>query len=124
MKTILVVDDSPVVRRLVRGIVGSLGFDVDEAADGESALGMIREGLSPVAILVDVDMPGMGGIEFVRILRGGRYRRKTPVIVCSHHASASMIENAVRAGADDYVMKPFDAAIIGSKLAAVGATVS
>jgi two-component system, chemotaxis family, chemotaxis protein CheY len=120
MKKILVVDDSDTIRRAIRRIVEPMGFGVQEAADGAQAL-HVCEGNPPLAaILLDIDMPEMDGIQFLRALRGNAVLRQPPVVMCTTHCSLERIVEAMDAGADEYVMKPFDAEIIASKLAGIG----
>ena len=119
MKSCLIVDDSRVVRKVASRIIQDLSFSVREAADGAAALEACREDM-PDAILLDWSMPVMNGLDFLRALRreqGG----KTPIVVfCSTENDADHIGEAVRSGANEFIMKPFDADIIESKFAEVG----
>ena len=119
MKSCLLVDDSKVIRSLARKIVEEFSFEVSEAADGRQALDACREAL-PDAILLDWNMPVMDGYEFLRELRklpdGGR-----PIVIfCTTVNDLQHIEQAISAGANEYVMKPFDSDILRSKFAQVG----
>lgn len=120
MKKILVVDDSAAIRTAIRRILEPLGYTVDEAEDGASALHYCREWGTVDAILLDVDMPVMDGISFLRALRGSPALPQPPVVMCTTHASLDKISEAIEAGADEYIMKPFSAEIVGGKLAEVG----
>jgi two-component system chemotaxis response regulator CheY len=120
VKTCLVVDDSRVVRRVARGILEALGFQVDEAADGAQALGLCRTRM-PQAVLLDWRMPVMSGPEFVRRLRAEPGGDAPKVIFCSGETRLAHIREALEAGADEFIMKPFDAEIVQGKLAAAGA---
>jgi two-component system chemotaxis response regulator CheY len=106
-KTCLIVDDSRIIRKVARRIVEGLGFEVDEAGDGAEALTFCA-GVMPEVILLDWNMPVMDGLTFLgrlRALPGG----DTPkVLFCTIETRADRIAEAVDAGADDYVMKPFD----------------
>jgi len=119
MKHCLIVDDSRVVRTVAGRIVKDLSFEVSEAGDGAEALRQCREQM-PDAILLDWNMPTMNGLDFLRALRredGG----KGPVVVfCTNENDAEHISEAIRSGADEYIMKPFDAEIVESKFAEVG----
>jgi two-component system chemotaxis response regulator CheY len=119
VKTCLVVDDSRVVRKVARRILEDLGFEVAEASDGDEAMAWC-EAMMPQAILLDWRMPGMDGLEFVRRLRlhpnGGAPR----VVFCSAENEIEQIREALDAGADEYVMKPFDSDILAGKLAWLG----
>lgn len=119
MKTCLVVDDSRVIRKVARRILEELGFEVAEAADGAEALAWCRV-VMPDAILVDWQMPVMGGMDFLRRLRlepGGQAPR---VVFCSVENDIDRIREAIDGGADEYIMKPFDGEIMAFKLAAAG----
>lgn len=119
MKTCLVVDDSRVVRSIARKILEELAFSVSEAADGVQASEACQKDM-PVAILLDWNMPVMDGLEFLKHLRqmaGG----DTPVVIfCTTENDISHIQRAMEAGANEYIMKPFDKEIIQSKLAQTG----
>ena len=119
MKSCLVVDDSKVIRTVARQIVQGFHFDIIEAADGEEALAA-REREMPDAILLDWNMPVMNGIDFLKNLRvaeGGA----TPVVVfCTTENNLDRVREAMEAGANEYIMKPFDAGIIEAKFAQVG----
>jgi two-component system chemotaxis response regulator CheY len=120
LKTCLVVDDSRVIRKVARRILEELGYDVAEAADGAEALAWCRA-MMPDAILLDWNMPVMGGLEFIRRLRlepGGSIPK---VVFCSVENELERIREALDAGADEFVMKPFDGEILGGKLALAGA---
>lgn len=119
MKTCLVVDDSRVIRKVARKIVESLGFACEEAGDGQEALAQCRKHM-PDAILLDWNMPVMNGLEFLIALRAEENGKKPVVIFCTTENDMSNITQALRAGADEYVMKPFDGEIIESKFAEVG----
>lgn len=119
MTSCLVVDDSPTVRRVIRRIVTELGFAAVEAADGRAALAACRARL-PDLVVLDWNMPEMDGMSFLRALRrlpdGGR-----PVVIfCTTVNDLPHIEQALDAGADEYIMKPFDEDILKHKLAQTG----
>ena len=115
-RTCLVVDDSRVVRKVGRGIVEALGFTVIEAENGEEALSRCKASM-PDLILTDWDMPVMTGIEFVRSLRALPGSNAAKVIFCTSKGQAQDIHDGIAAGADDYVLKPFDEATLKAKLA-------
>lgn len=119
MKTCLVVDDSRVIRKVARRILEDIGFEIAEASDGMEALAWCRASM-PDAILLDWNMPVMSGIEFLRHLRQEPGGEKPTVVFCTVEADVSHIREALDAGADEYIMKPFDGDIITSKLAEVG----
>ena len=119
MPDCLVVDDSRVVRRVARGMLERLGFMVREAADGAEALRACRAG-RPDLILLDRNMPVMDGIEFLKRLRDTYGSSEPTVVMCTTEAAQDRIMEGLEAGADEYVMKPFDEAILMDKLSMVG----
>ena len=119
-RTCLIVDDSRIIRKVARRIVEGLGFEVDEAADGSEALSFCA-GLMPEIILLDWSMPVMDGLTFLRRLRTLPGGTAPKVLFCTIETRAERIAEALSAGADDYVMKPFDGEILQSKFAGVGA---
>lgn len=119
MKTCLIVDDSRVIRKVSRRILEDLGFEVAEASDGVEAMAWCSA-LMPDAILLDWLMPVMDGLEFVRRLRAEPGGDAPSVIFCSGETDIERIREALDAGADEYIMKPFDGAIVAGKLDALG----
>ncbi|MEO1101849.1 MAG: response regulator [Pseudomonadota bacterium] len=119
MKRCLIVDDSRVVRKVASRIVTDLKFDVIEASDGAEALDHCRNTM-PDAVLLDWNMPVMNGLDFLRALRREADGDKPVVVFCSTENDAEHIGEAVRFGANEFIMKPFDADIIESKFAEVG----
>lgn len=115
----LVVDDSKVVRKLERRIMESLGFTVTEAEDGVDALNQCQ-GVKPDLILLDWHMPNMNGLEFLQALRALPGGDAPKVIFCTTESDMNHIMQALSSGANEYVMKPFDADIIKGKLEQVG----
>ncbi|WP_374308310.1 PleD family two-component system response regulator [Dongia sp.] len=119
MKSCLVVDDSKVVRMVARKILEGLNFQIVEAENGKLAMDECAKEM-PDAILLDWNMPVMSGIEFLRLLRkmdGGQ----TPIVVfCTTENDIQHIQEAITAGANEYIMKPFDSEIIESKFSQVG----
>ncbi len=118
-KRCLVVDDSRVIRKVARRILEDLGFEVEEAEDGQVALDMCKRRM-PDAVLLDWNMPVMSGIEFLRNLRETDEGKEPVVIFCTTENDLKHIEEAVGAGANEYIMKPFDSEIIESKLVQTG----
>jgi len=121
MKRCLIVDDSRVVRKVARRIVEDLNFTADEAADGQQALESCRSAM-PDAVLLDWNMPVMNGIDFLRALRREPGGDSPKVVFCTTENDLSHIAEAMRSGADEYIMKPFDSEIIESKFGEVGLT--
>jgi len=113
------VDDSRVIRMVARKIFEQLAFDVLEATDGAAALEVCRGGM-PDAILLDWNMPVMTGIEFLRSLRRMQGGNAPVVVLCTTENDVAHISEALEAGANEYIMKPFDSDIIQAKFAQVG----
>lgn len=114
-KTCLIVDDSRIIRKVARRIVEGLGFEVDEAADGAEALAYCNGSL-PDVVLLDWSMPVMDGLTFMTRMRALPGGERPKVLFCTVETRAERIREALDAGADDYVMKPFDGDILSSKL--------
>lgn len=119
MPSCLIVDDSKVVRKLERRIMEELGFAIDEAEDGQQAVTYCN-GTMPDLILLDWHMPVMNGLEFIKALRAMPNGTSPKVIFCTTESDMNNIMQALSSGADEYVMKPFDADIIRGKLQQIG----
>jgi two-component system chemotaxis response regulator CheY len=119
MKYCLVVDDSRVIRKVACRILAALAFETEEAPDGAVALQVCRRKM-PDVILLDWHMPNMDGIAFLRTLRGERDGSRPVVVFCTTENDVPHITEALGAGADEYIMKPFDRGIIEAKFAEVG----
>ncbi len=118
-RSVLIVDDSRVVRRIARRILEESGFAVREAEHGGLALEACRAEM-PQAVLLDWNMPVMNGIEFLRALRH-EFGPEHPIVVfCTTENEIGFVEQAIEAGAQEYIMKPFDEAILRGKLEQVG----
>jgi two-component system chemotaxis response regulator CheY len=119
MKSCMVVDDSRVVRSVARQILEGLDFTVSEAENGRAALDACQRAM-PDCILLDWNMPVMTGIEFLEALRKMEGANQPKVIFCSRHNEMKYIVQALEAGADEYIMKPFDGDILKFKLGRAG----
>jgi two-component system chemotaxis response regulator CheY len=119
MKTCLVVDDSKVIRKVARHILETLNFQVREAGDGREALDACLE-TAPDVILLDWNMPVMSGMDFLRALKDSDIPQRPKVVFCTTENGMAYIRAAIEAGADEYVMKPFDRETLESKLQIVG----
>jgi two-component system chemotaxis response regulator CheY len=119
MKHCLVVDDSAVIRKVARRILEGLAMRVTEAEDGQQALLACKQKM-PDGVLLDWNMPVMDGYDFLRDLRqlpGGKVPK---VVFCTTENDIAHIARAMHAGADEYIMKPFDSEILASKFQQVG----
>jgi len=119
MKTCLVVDDSRVIRKVACRILKDLAFETLEAENGADALMTCRRQM-PDVILLDWSMPQRTGLDFLKALRSETRGNHPVVVLCTTENDTARITEALDAGADEYVVKPFDRAILEAKLAEVG----
>jgi two-component system, chemotaxis family, chemotaxis protein CheY len=119
MKTCLVVDDSSVIRKVARRILEGLDFKIIEAEDGQQALEQCR-GALPDAVLLDWNMPVMDGYDFLKALRRLPGGDGPKVVFCTTENDVAHIARALSAGANEYIMKPFDKEIVEAKFQEVG----
>jgi two-component system, chemotaxis family, chemotaxis protein CheY len=115
----LIVDDSRFVRSLLRGMLEQRGIACDEAADGRAALDLLHGDLTFELALVDWNMPVMDGLEMLRQLRAEGFS-DLKVMMVTTEAENDYIIRALEAGADEYLMKPFDDTALDEKLAMLG----
>jgi two-component system, chemotaxis family, chemotaxis protein CheY len=115
----LVVDDSAVIRKVARRILEGMDFTIMEAEDGSKALDVCSVHM-PDAILLDWNMPVMDGYEFLKSLRKVENGNKPKVVFCTTENDVAHIARAMHAGADEYIMKPFDKDILTSKFREIG----
>jgi two-component system chemotaxis response regulator CheY len=119
LKHCLVVDDSRVIRKIACRILEHLRFAVEEADTSASALDACRTRM-PDAILLDGQLPPKGGVEFLRSLRREQGGIRPVVLLCTTDNDIRRIADAMGAGANEYIMKPFDRATLEHKLKQVG----
>jgi len=119
MKTCLVVDDSSVIRKVARRILEGLDFQIMEAENGEEAIETCKRQL-PDAILLDWNMPKMDGYDFLRVLRRLPGGDRPKVVFRTTENDVAHIARALHAGANEYIMKPFDKDIVQAKFEEVG----
>ena len=113
---ILVVDDFPTMRRIVRTLLKELGFsNVEEAEDGREALAKLREGQFDL-VVSDWNMPNLDGLEMLKQIRADDALKHLPVLMVTAEAKKENIIAAAKAGASGYVVKPFTAATLEEKL--------
>ena len=104
---------------VARKILQELGFETEEAADGQQAVDACKRQM-PEAVLLDWNMPVMDGIEFLKTLRAMPGGTGPIVVFCTTENDIKHIQEAIEAGANEYIMKPFDNEIIQSKFSQVG----
>lgn len=119
MTSCLIVDDSPTIRKITRRIMEDLQFECSEAEDGQEACDACQ-GSMPDIIILDWNMPVMSGIDFLLHLRAMSGGDHPKVLFCTTENGLDFIQNGLAAGADEYIMKPFDKFIMESKLAQLG----
>jgi two-component system, chemotaxis family, chemotaxis protein CheY len=116
----LVVDDSRAMRTVLARIVRELGFEVVEAANGRDALERLGAGLRPRLVLVDWNMPQMGGLEFVQAVRRDPAHVDSRLMMVTTEIESTQVLRALEAGADEYLMKPFTREALVEKLEILG----
>ncbi len=116
----LIVDDSRSIRSYVRQLLEKQGLECIEAEDGQRALTAMQQCGSCDLALVDVNMPVMDGLECVKAMRGNPETKSMKIMMVTSEADHALIEAALEAGADEYLMKPFDAAALLCKLQMIG----
>ncbi len=116
MKVFLVLDDSPVIRKVTSRILTDLGFTVVEASDGVEALEMCHHNI-PDAMFVDWLLPTMMGLEFIEEFRKLENSASTRILYCTSELVIPEMTRAKRAGAHGFMMKPFNREILTHKIA-------
>lgn len=116
----LVIDDSRAMRMILRRVLEPAGFAVAEAADAEQGLVALAAGPLPDVVLVDWNMPGMGGLAFVQQVRRTPAYRAVTVMLVTTESEHGQIVRALAAGAHEYLIKPFTADAVLDKLALLG----
>jgi two-component system chemotaxis response regulator CheY len=107
-----------VIRKVARRILEELRFDIEEAADGQQALDACDRNM-PDVVLLDWNMPVMDGLEFLKAVRSREGVEQPIVVFCTTENDMSHIRTAIEAGANEYIMKPFDREIIEAKFSQV-----
>ena len=121
MPSAMVVDDSRVMRMILKSLLNKLGYEVETAGNGAEALEVLeRLGAEPELVLVDWNMPVMNGLEFIRRVRAEKRFRPISLMMVTTETEAGQVVCALAAGANEYVMKPFTEEIITDKLRLLG----
>lgn len=107
MRKVLVVDDSPTIRRQVGAALRDDGFDVVEAGDGTEGAVRVHEDPDIEMVILDVNMPIMGGLEMLEKIRQDSRHATLPVVMLTTEVEVDMIERAKQAGAKGWIVKPF-----------------
>jgi two-component system chemotaxis response regulator CheY len=116
----LVVDDSRAIRSVLRRMLGEIGLDTDEAGDGRQALAVLERIPAPDVVLVDWNMPEMDGLALVQALRAVPEYDAVPLIMVTTESEVERVIQALEAGANEYLMKPFTKEGLLSKLELLG----
>lgn len=111
MTRILLIDDSPTSRAVLKVYLSGLSYELLEAADGETGLKLAHQ-MRPAVILLDLKMPGMDGLSFCRALRSDPLLRPIPVILISGSKSTPLAQEAVRIGARTFLTKPINDGVL------------
>ena len=116
--SVLIVDDSPVMRGFIRRVIHLTGLEVAtylEASDGRAALSLLRQ--QPVdLVLTDINMPGMNGEELLRQMKFEGFLKKIPTLVVSTDATEQRVKKMLELGARGYVTKPFSPEVLKQRL--------
>ena len=115
----IIVDDSRFMRGYIRGLLEEKGIECAEAADGQAGLEQLRAGVPFDLALLDWNMPNMNGLEMLRNMRAEGFG-ETKVLMVTTEGENNYIVSALEAGADEYLMKPFDAEALDQKLILLG----
>ncbi len=113
---ILTVDDSRMIRVIIKNTIKSLGFDVVEAANADIALEVIEENQDINLILLDWNMPGMNGYELLKILKKDERFKNIPVMMVTTEGERKNVVKAIQAGAENYLTKPFTPEDLSTKV--------
>lgn len=118
----LIVDDSRVMRKLLGSLLTQCGFTITEAGNGLEGLERLKAGSLPQLALVDWNMPEMTGLEMIRVVRTHREWDALRILMVTSETSPDQMDEALAAGADEYLMKPFTSDSLRSKLELMGIT--
>lgn len=116
----LIIEDSRAMRSILAGILGDTGIEVDLAADAEEALEILDTGGDFEFALVDWNLPAMSGLDLVRVIRELPDHAGMRLMMVTTETQLSRVQEALEAGADEYIMKPFDKEMLLEKLALLG----
>lgn len=120
----LLIDDSRAIRSIIRKILAEMGFEVSEACHGLEALDRLEEVDKTDLVLVDWNMPVMNGIDFVRAVRADRAYDDMQLMMVTTESGIEQMVEALEAGADEYVMKPFTKDVLQEKIGLLGVSPS
>ncbi len=114
---ILLVDDSATMRRIQKTQLGDLGtYEIIEAVDGEDALAQLQSNMPVDVILLDWNMPVMDGLTFLKAVRNNPEYKEVKVVMCTSESEKNKVIEAMREGANNYIVKPFTPDALKQKL--------
>jgi two-component system, chemotaxis family, chemotaxis protein CheY len=113
---ILSADDSSMIRRVIRGAVEMVGHELVEAADGKIALEVLEKNPDIGLILLDWNMPNLDGLSVLKAVKADERFKNIPVVMVTTEVEKGKVVEAIKAGAKNYVMKPFSQADLVSKI--------
>ena len=117
---ILVVDDFSTMRRIIKNILKQIGFtNVDEAENGQAALAKIGDGGNYDFVISDWNMPEMTGIELLKQVRANEATKDLPFLMVTAEAKKENVVEAVKAGVNNYIVKPFTAEVLQEKISKI-----
>jgi len=116
----LVIDDSRAMRSILTGILEEIGFEVEQAKDAEDALSLLEEHESFDLALVDWNLPEMNGLDLVKAVRNMTDLKNLRLMMVTTETQLARVREALIAGADEYIMKPFDKEMLLEKLTLLG----
>jgi two-component system chemotaxis response regulator CheY len=119
----ITVDDSKTIRAIIKRTLKVVGFEVEEAEDGLVALERIKQCWPIDLAIVDWNMPNMNGLELVKALRAMPEYADMRIMMATTESEISQMQRALEAGADEYLMKPFDREALEQKLMLLGLVV-
>lgn len=106
MKNVLIVDDSKSIRNEVADVLTRAGYKVTEAADGAEALACVAQHADLSMVVLDVNMPGMNGLDVLERIQSEHRARNLPILMLTTEAERALVERAKRAGAKGWLLKP------------------
>lgn len=118
----LIIDDSKAMRKVLGRTMTSMGFDVDEAMNGEDAIVLLERSSNTGIVLVDWNLPEMSGLDFVKAIRSTEQYDSVRLMMVTSDTDEDQMATAFQAGVDEYVTKPFTADIIRDKVRVLGLT--
>ncbi len=119
---VLVIDDSRAMRSILSAILADLQFEVEAVEDAEHAASLLRDDHGFGLALVDWNLPGMSGLDLVRAIRSDPQHSEIRLMMVTTETELHRVRKALEAGADEYIMKPFDKEMLREKLALLGIT--